>query len=56
VVHTYIKIERSRLDYIFNHQYDIRADLYQGLVDILHADEDRQEVVGKPIVIGLSFI
>jgi len=56
VVQTYIKIERSRLDYICNHQDDIMADLYEGLVDILHANEDRQEAVGKPMVIGSSFI
>jgi ABC-type uncharacterized transport system YnjBCD ATPase subunit len=35
-VDTYIKIESSRLDYIHNHQREIRADLYQGLVDSLH--------------------
>ena len=38
-VDTYIKIENSRLDYIWGHQYTIRADLYQGLVDILHVGE-----------------
>jgi hypothetical protein len=47
VVDSYIKIKSSRLDYIRNHQYDIRADLYQGLVDSLHAGEGRVEVVGK---------
>ena len=46
-VDTYIKIESSRLDYIRNHQDDIRADLYQGLVDSLHAGEGRSEAVGK---------
>jgi hypothetical protein len=43
----YIKIESSRLDYIRNHQTKIRADLYQGLVDSLHAGEGRSEAVGK---------
>jgi hypothetical protein len=47
VVDTYIKIESSRLDYICNHQDDIRTDLYQGLVDSLHAGEGRVEAVGK---------
>ena len=55
-VDTYIKIESSRLDYICNHQDDIRADLYQGLVDSLHAGEGRVEVVGKRIVMPSSFI
>ena len=46
-VDTYIKIKSSQLDYIRNHQDDIRADLYQGLVDSLHVGEGRAEVVGK---------
>jgi hypothetical protein len=36
-VDTYTKIESSRLDYIRNNQDEIRDDLNQGLVDILHA-------------------
>jgi hypothetical protein len=40
-VDMYMKIESSRLDYIRNHQTEIRADLYQGLVDSLHAGEGR---------------
>ena len=52
----YIKIESSRLDYIRNHQDDIRADLYQGLVDSLHAGEGRAEAVGKRTVMPSSFI
>ena len=55
-VDTYIKIESSRLDYIGNHQDDIRANLYQGLVDSLHAGEDRVEAVGKQKVMPSSFI
>ena len=55
-VDTYIKIESSRLDYIRDHQDDIRADLYQGLVDSLHAGEDRAEAVGKRTVMPSSFI
>ena len=46
-VDTYIKIESSRLDYTRNQQDDIRANLYQGLVDSLHAGEGRAEAVGK---------
>jgi hypothetical protein len=49
-VDTYIKIESSRLDYIRNHKIEIRADLYQGLVDSLHASEGRSEAVGKRTV------
>lgn len=56
VVDTYIKIENSRLDYMFNHQKEIRADLYQGLVDSLHAGENRTGAVGKRTVLATSFI
>jgi hypothetical protein len=55
-VDTYIKIESSRLDYIRNHQTEIRADLYQGLVDSLHAGEGRSEAIGKRTVMPSSFI
>jgi hypothetical protein len=55
-VDTYIKIENSRLDYIWGHQDKIRADLYQGLVDSLHAGEGRAEAVGKRTVLSTSFI
>jgi hypothetical protein len=44
------------LDYIRNHQTEIRADLYQGLVDRLHAGEGRSEAVGKRTVMSSSFI
>jgi len=55
-VDTYIKIESSRLDYIRNNQQELRADLYQGLVDSLHAGEGRVDVVGKRTVLSPSFI
>jgi hypothetical protein len=56
VVDTYIKIESSRLDYIHNHQKEIRADLYQELVDSLHIGEGRAKAIGKWIVMPSSFI
>jgi hypothetical protein len=56
VVDTYIKIESSRLDYICNHQTEIRAELYQGLVDSLLAGEGKSEAVGKRTVMPSSFI
>ncbi|XP_062232985.1 uncharacterized protein LOC133930365 [Phragmites australis] len=56
VVDTYIKIESSRLDYIWAHQKELRADLYQGLVDSLHANEGRADAVGKRTVLATSFI
>jgi hypothetical protein len=44
------------LDYKHNHQKETRADLYQGLVDSLHAGEGRSEDVGKRTVMPSSFI
>jgi len=44
------------LDYIHNHQTEIRANLYQGLVDSLHAGEGRSEAVGMQTVMPSSFI
>ena len=55
-VDTYIKIENSRLDYIWGHQDTKRADMYQGLVDSLHAGEGRADSVGKRTVLATSFI
>ncbi|XP_062198863.1 uncharacterized protein LOC133901533 [Phragmites australis] len=55
-VDTYIKIESSRLDYIWAHQRELRADLYQGLVDNLHAGERRADAIGKWTVLATSFI
>uniref|UniRef100_A0A453MW49 Helitron helicase-like domain-containing protein n=1 Tax=Aegilops tauschii subsp. strangulata TaxID=200361 RepID=A0A453MW49_AEGTS len=55
-VDTYIKIENSRLDYIWGHQDTIREDLYQGLMDNLHAGEGREDAFGKRTVLGTTFI
>jgi hypothetical protein len=55
-VDTYIKIESSRLDYIWNHQKEIRADLYQGLLDSIQTGEDRGDAVGKRTILSSSFI
>ena len=56
VVDMYIKVESSRLDYIRNHQKQIRADLYQGVVDSLQAGENRADAVGKRTIDPSSFI
>jgi len=55
-VDTYVKIESARLDYFRNKQDQIRADLYQGLVDSLHAGEGRANAIDKRTVLGMSFI
>uniref|UniRef100_A0A453CK12 ATP-dependent DNA helicase n=1 Tax=Aegilops tauschii subsp. strangulata TaxID=200361 RepID=A0A453CK12_AEGTS len=56
VVDMYIKVESSRLDYIKKHQEQIRADLYQGVVDSLQAGENRADEVGKRTIVPSSFI
>ncbi|RLN42714.1 hypothetical protein C2845_PM01G33280 [Panicum miliaceum] len=56
VVDTYIKIESSRLDFIRNNQQELRADLYQGLIDSLHAGESRANAIGKRTVLSTTFI
>ncbi|AQK78258.1 hypothetical protein ZEAMMB73_Zm00001d035059 [Zea mays] len=55
-VDTYIKIESSRLDFIRNNQEQLRADLYQGLVDSMVDGDISAEKVGKRTVLSPSFI
>jgi len=53
---THTKIESSRLDYVHNHQKEIRANFYQGLLDSLDPGEGRVEVAIKQTVMPSSFI
>jgi hypothetical protein len=46
-IDTYIKIESNRLEYISKHQTQLRADLYQGLLDSLMEGETRGAQTGK---------
>jgi hypothetical protein len=55
-VDMYIKVESSRLDYVRNSQKEIRADLYQGLMDSIQAGESRASAVGKRTVLLASFV
>ncbi|KAL6909791.1 hypothetical protein ACP4OV_001450 [Aristida adscensionis] len=56
-VDIYIKIESMRLDWYSNpdNQKLIRAELYQGVVDVVSAGETRASEVGKRIVLPRSF-
>ena len=36
VVDIYVKLETQRLDYLRNNQAEIRAELYQGIIDSIH--------------------
>lgn len=55
-VDMYIKVESSRLDYVRNNQKEIRADLYQGLMDGIQAGESRASAVGKRTVLPALFV
>ncbi|KAG5537451.1 hypothetical protein RHGRI_024770 [Rhododendron griersonianum] len=55
-VDMYVKIETSRLDYFRNKQEEIRADLYQGIVDSIGQGESDPSKIGKQIVLPGSFI
>ncbi|KAL2453822.1 Helitron helicase-like domain containing protein [Abeliophyllum distichum] len=55
VVDMYVKIETSRLDYFRQHQNEIRAELYQGIVDSVEIGEHRGCNVGRKIILPSSF-
>ncbi|KAG6705369.1 hypothetical protein I3842_07G176100 [Carya illinoinensis] len=56
VVHMYIKIETSRLDYFRSKQHEIRSYVYQGIVDSLSVRETCSSNIGKQIILPSSFI
>ncbi|XP_076919580.1 uncharacterized protein LOC143580443 [Bidens hawaiensis] len=55
-VDVYIKLETSRLHFFQRNQDKIRADLYQGIVDCVHAGEVHPNRIGQRIVLPASFI
>ena len=55
-VDMYIKLETTRLDYFRKKQSEIRAELFQGIVDSVAAGEAKACQVGKRIVLPSSFI
>ncbi|XP_012837726.1 PREDICTED: uncharacterized protein LOC105958267 [Erythranthe guttata] len=55
-VDMYIKLETTRLDYCQRNQANLRAELYQGIVDSVSKGESRGSEVGKRIVLPPSFI
>ena len=54
-VDMYIKIEGCRLNWIRDHQPDIRADLYKGIVDSITTGETQANAVGTRIVLPWTF-
>lgn len=55
VVDMYVKIETSRLDYFRNNQNEIRAELYEGIVDCVKSGETRAAMIGKRIILPSFF-
>ncbi|XP_020252361.1 uncharacterized protein LOC109829733 [Asparagus officinalis] len=56
VVDMYIKLETTRLDYFRNKQSEIRAEVYQGIMDSLTTGETRGDQVGQRVILPASFI
>jgi hypothetical protein len=55
LVDGYAKVEAERLKFVRYNQTQLRAELYQGVVDAQAADVDPHEV-GRSIVLPSSFI
>ncbi|KAG5562040.1 hypothetical protein RHGRI_004922 [Rhododendron griersonianum] len=55
-VDIYVKIETSRLDYFRYKQEEIRADLYQGIVNSVNHGESDASKIGIQIVLPATFI
>jgi hypothetical protein len=51
----YIKIKGCRLRWIRDHQTELRADLYKGIVDSITAGETRASAVGIRTVLPWTF-
>ena len=56
IVDQYAKIEQERLNYCLYHQHELRAELYQGLSDSVHAGDTDGSSVGRKIILPASFI
>jgi len=56
VVDQYVKTEHQRLTFLRTHQEHIRADLYQGLTDAIHAGDTDCRSIGTRIVLPSSFV
>lgn len=56
IVDIYVKIENTLLDHIRDNQKNIRADLYQGLLDSLAMGEKNTSNIGHCVILPPSFI
>ncbi|XP_054266973.1 uncharacterized protein LOC128989131 [Macrosteles quadrilineatus] len=57
VVDMYVRIEGTRLDFIRNHQNQLRADLYLNVCDFFHDRvENQNHRLGRQVILPSSFI
>lgn len=56
VVDMYVKIETTRLDFFCLNQEQIRAEVYQGIVDGIQMGETSGQNMGRRVVLPGSFI
>jgi hypothetical protein len=55
----YVKTERQRLNYIANHQTELRAEIYSTIMDVAISDNAaniRSHDLGRPVILPSSFI
>ena len=53
LVDAYTKIEGNRLKYLREHQNELRADLYKGLMDFVRDNKDG--IIGRATILPSSF-
>ena len=52
----YVKLEGTRIDFCRNNQTQLRAELYQGIMDTMNTGESSAANVRRRIVLPPSFI
>jgi hypothetical protein len=55
IVDQYVKVEQERLNYIYYHQRELRAELYQGLQDAILSGDTDGNTIGRRIILPSSF-
>ena len=56
IVDIYVKLENTRLDFYRKKQKEIRAELYQGILDSLHHRETVGKDIGHRVILPPSFV
>ena len=54
IVDAYTKIEANRIKYVRDHQKELRADLYKGLLD--YVNDNLEGVIGRVTVLPSTFV